>query len=156
MADIEQIKQLKHRYCACCDERYDPDGIAALFTEDGVWDGGPFGRAEGREGFREFFREVSNQVDFANHYVTNPIIEIDGNSATGCWDLWQPMVMAPDPAAPLARGEIPGELRQERRRLVIQDSRTGYPCVVSVRGWIREKKTNRRHELAVDPIRFSI
>jgi hypothetical protein len=48
-----------------------------LFTEDGVWDGGPFGRAEGREGIREFFGEVSKQVSFANHYVTNPIIETD-------------------------------------------------------------------------------
>ncbi len=47
--DIEQIKQLKHRYCAYCDEQYDPDGIASLFTEDGVWDGGPFRLAEGPE-----------------------------------------------------------------------------------------------------------
>ena len=97
--DIEQIKQLKHRYCAYCDDNYNPDGIAGLFTADGVWDGGPFGRAETRTGIRDFFADVSNQVSFANHYVCNPIIEIDGDSATGRWDPWQPMVMAPDPAA---------------------------------------------------------
>lgn len=97
--DIEQIKQLKHRYCGYCDEQYDPDGIAGLFAEDGVWDGGAFGRAEGREGIRTFFAEVSKQVNFANHYVTNSIIDIDGDGATGRWDLWQPMVIAPDPAA---------------------------------------------------------
>ncbi|MFT4564486.1 MAG: hypothetical protein ACI9BW_004253 [Gammaproteobacteria bacterium] len=97
--DVECIKQLKHRYCAYCDEQYDPDGIASLFTPDGVWEGGSFGRAEGREGIRSFFAEVSKQVSFANHYVSNPIIEIAGDTATGRWDLWQPMVMAPEPAA---------------------------------------------------------
>ncbi len=99
LVDIEQIKQLKHRYCAYCDEQYDPEGIAGLFAEDGVWEGGPFGRAEGRDGIRQFFGDVSKQVEFANHYVTNPIIDIDGDSATGRWDLWQPMVMTEGPAA---------------------------------------------------------
>ena len=99
LVDIEQIKQLKHRYCAYCDEQYNPDGIAGLFTEDGVWDGAAFGRAEGRDGIRAFFSDVSTQVEFANHYVTNPIIDIDGGTATGRWDLWQPMVTAPEPAA---------------------------------------------------------
>jgi len=99
LVDVERIKQLKHRYCAYCDEQYDPDGIAGLFTDSGVWDGGPFGRAEGREGIRRFFADVSKQVSFANHYVSNPIIEIDGDSATGRWDLWQPMVMTEGPAA---------------------------------------------------------
>ena len=97
--DVENIKQLKHRYCAFCDEQYDPDGIASLFTEDGIWDGAAFGRAEGRDGIRQFFSDVSSQVEFANHYATNPIIEIHGDTATGCWDLWQPMVSAPEPAA---------------------------------------------------------
>ena len=96
--DVEQIKQLKHRYGAFCDEHYNPEGIASLFTPEGVWDGGPFGRAEGREVIRLFFKEVSKQVSFANHYVCNPIIEIEGDAASGRWDLWQPMVMAPEPA----------------------------------------------------------
>ncbi|MGR8949460.1 MAG: nuclear transport factor 2 family protein [Gammaproteobacteria bacterium] len=97
--DVESIKQLKHRYCAFCDEQYNPDGIAGLFTEDGVWDGAAFGRAEGREAIRKFFSDVRSQIEFANHYVTNPIIEINGDTATGRWDLWQPMVSAPEPAA---------------------------------------------------------
>ena len=91
--DIERIKQLKHRYCAYCDEGYNPQGIAGLFTPDGVWDGGVFGRAEGREAIADFFSGTGTQVDFANHYVCNPVIEIDGDKASGAWDLWQPMVM---------------------------------------------------------------
>ena len=39
--DIEAIRLLKHRYCAFCDDNYDADGIAALFTENAVWDAGP-------------------------------------------------------------------------------------------------------------------
>ena len=97
--DVEQIKQLKHRYCGYCDEQYDPDGIAALFVEDGVWDGGPFGKYEGRDAIHKFFANASNLISFANHYVTNPIIEIDGDTATGRWDLWQPMVSEPETTA---------------------------------------------------------
>ena len=52
--DVEQIKQLKHRYCAYCDDSYNPKGIGSLFTENGVWDGGVFGRAETRAGNRRF------------------------------------------------------------------------------------------------------
>ena len=90
--DVECIKQLKHQYCAACDDNYNPDGIARLFTEDGVWDGGNMGIAEGRDGIKKFFANVPEIVDFAIHSVTNPIIEINGDEATGSWKLWQPMV----------------------------------------------------------------
>jgi hypothetical protein len=93
--DVEQIKQLKHRYCAYCDEGYDPDGIASLFVLDGVWDGGLFGCFEGRDAIHGFFSGASKLISFANHYVTNPVIEVDGDTATGRWDLWQPMVNEP-------------------------------------------------------------
>jgi hypothetical protein len=97
--DVEHIKQLKHRYCAFCDDDYNPQGIAGLFSEDGVWDGGAFGLAETRAGIAAFFAETSEVVSFANHYVCNPIIDIDGDKASGRWDLWQPMVMKEDDAA---------------------------------------------------------
>jgi hypothetical protein len=93
LEDIEAIKALKHQYCLHCDNDYDPDGLAGLFTEDGVWDGGLFGLAESRDGIREFFTETSKVVKFAIHHVTNPLIEVDGDTATGHWYLWQPMVM---------------------------------------------------------------
>lgn len=97
--DVECIKQLKHRYCAFCDDNYNPEGISSLFSEEGVWDGGAFGRATGRSGIREFFSNVSTSVKFANHYVTNPIIEVHLDSALGRWDLWQPMVIEGDGGA---------------------------------------------------------
>jgi ketosteroid isomerase-like protein len=56
LEDIESIKKLKARYCAHCDNNYDADGIASLFTEEAVWDGGSFGKHNGREAIRTFFR----------------------------------------------------------------------------------------------------
>ena len=93
LVDIEQIKQLKARYAAACDDDYAADDIAALFTESAVWDGGMMGVAETREGIREFFRNASSIVGFAVHGLSNPIIEVDGDEATGHWYLAQPMTL---------------------------------------------------------------
>ncbi len=90
--DVENIKQLKYEYCAQCDDSYNPKGIANLFTEDGVWDGGDFGLCEGRDAIESFFSSTPDLVEFAIHSVTNPIIQVDGDTATGSWKLWQPMV----------------------------------------------------------------
>ncbi|MGH7917200.1 MAG: nuclear transport factor 2 family protein, partial [Candidatus Binataceae bacterium] len=47
LEDIESIKRLKARYCAACDDNYNAEAIAALFTEDAIWDGAGLGKAEG-------------------------------------------------------------------------------------------------------------
>ena len=87
--DVEAIKKLKARYCVYCDEGYNAGGIAGLFTEDGVWDGGLFGCYEGRDAIRSFFQEASQMISFALHYVTNSIVEVDGDQAQGTWYLFQ-------------------------------------------------------------------
>jgi hypothetical protein len=93
LVDIEEIKQLKARYAAACDNDYEPDAIAALFAEDAIWDGGMMGYAKTRSGIREFFVNASKLVSFAVHGLSNPLIEIDGDRATGRWYLHQPMAM---------------------------------------------------------------
>ena len=85
LEDIEEIKKLKVRYSMYCDDNYNPDGIASLFTEDGVWDAGPRGVGNGREGIRKFFAGQSEMISFAVHMVMNPIIEVDGDTAKGTW-----------------------------------------------------------------------
>ena len=89
LEDVEEIKRLKARYCAFCDDSYDADAIAALFTADAVWDGGIRGRADGREEIRSFFVRASQRLPFTVHMVMNPIIEVDGDRATGIWYLFQ-------------------------------------------------------------------
>ena len=93
LIDIEEIKQLKVRYAAACDDNYKADVIAELFTEDAIWDGGMMGFARTRSGIREFFANASSLVGFAVHGLSNPLIDIDGDKATGHWYLHQPMVM---------------------------------------------------------------
>lgn len=88
---IEAIKKLKAQYCAYCDDRYDPEGIAGLFIENGVWEGESFGRHVGREAIKGFFRGVSGEIVFAAHLVLNPIIDIEADDrARGKWRLIMP------------------------------------------------------------------
>ena len=94
LEDIEAIKRLKARYCAYCDDNYNPDGIAGLFVEDGVWDGERQGRHEGRDAIRSFFVGASGIYSFALHYVLNPIIQVDGDKAHGTWYLFMPATLA--------------------------------------------------------------
>ncbi len=94
LEDIEALKQLKARYAAHCDDDYNADELALLFTADAVWDGGILGRFVGREAIREFFGSADKAVPFAIHHVTNPILEIEGDRATGSWYLWQPCTFA--------------------------------------------------------------
>ena len=82
LEDLEEIKSLKARYCAYCDDNYDADKIASLFVEDAIWDGGIRGKAEGRDEIRNFFINASGRLPFAIHMVMNPIIEVNGDTAT--------------------------------------------------------------------------
>ena len=82
LEDIEAIKILKARYGYYCDDSYNPDGISSLFIEDGVWDGGQFGRHEGRQAIHAFFHDLGrNKIGFAMHLFMNPLIEVSGDTA---------------------------------------------------------------------------
>ena len=95
----EDIRNLKAIYCDYCDKNYDPDGLASLFVEDGIWDGGKeFGRHEGRAVIHEFFSGASGSIVFAAHLVMNPLIRVsdDALSATGKWRLIMPCTVMND------------------------------------------------------------
>lgn len=94
LLDIEALKQLKYRYCAYCDDDYNPEGIASLFTENAIWDGGSIGLIKGRQSIHEFFAGSSSRVSFAIHSVSNPIIDLREDRAECQWYLWQPMVFS--------------------------------------------------------------
>ena len=81
MEDIEAIKQLKARYCEICDDNHNPNRITTLFVEDGIWEGGNFGKAQGHAAIRQLFQTFQQLISFSQHMVMNPIIDIDGNSA---------------------------------------------------------------------------
>ncbi len=99
LLDIEDIKVLKLRYAQYCDDGYNPKGIGSCFVADGIWDGGPLGYAESRDGIEAFFAATPRVVSFEVHYTTNPVIEVSGDQASGTWYLWQPMVMVAEQQA---------------------------------------------------------
>ena len=81
LEDVNAIRHLKARYAAYCDDQYNPDGLAALFTEDAVWESQGLGRFEGRDAIREFFRGASQLFTFAIHYSLNGQIDVQGDTA---------------------------------------------------------------------------
>jgi hypothetical protein len=85
LEDIEAIKKLKARYCAVCDDDHNPDRITTLFADDGIWEGGGFGKAQGHAAIRELFQGFQKLISFSQHNVMNPIIEVDGDRAKGTW-----------------------------------------------------------------------
>jgi ketosteroid isomerase-like protein len=93
LEDAEVIRNLKARYAALCDNRYDADGIAELFTDDAVWESPALGRFEGREAIRSF-KEVSGIFSFAIHYSLNGHIEVEGDTARARWYLFMPCTVA--------------------------------------------------------------
>ncbi len=92
LEDIEQIKKLKAIYCELCDagltDDRNRDALVAHFTADatvdfGMGEGSTF---EGKEGLELFFGTiVPSGVSFCMHMLHNPVIEVDGDRATGRW-----------------------------------------------------------------------
>ena len=98
--DITEIIRLKARYCRAADcgwDRPKPDsaGVADCFVADGVWDAGPgFARLTGTDAIRNYF--ATKEHPFGLHTVSNPIIHVDGDRATGQWQLLCPSIIEND------------------------------------------------------------
>jgi hypothetical protein len=100
--DVQAIQGLKARYGRLTDARYGRDGvvprpelerladeIAGLFTDDAVWDGGAgLGTCRGRDAIRRRFLDPT--LAFSWHYFVKPEIHVEGDRATGRWDILAP------------------------------------------------------------------
>lgn len=106
LEDLEAIKKLKAFYAKACDDKYNPELMMEVFTEDAVWDGGKeFGVYRGRKEICDFFRQVSGSIVFAVHYFMVPDITIEGDKAYGQWYLWQACTLEGNRAVWLAAYE---------------------------------------------------
>ena len=94
LEDIEAIKQLKARYCEICDDMHNPSRVASVFVEDAIWESADFGKAEGHAAIQELFRDFKKMFSFSQHNITNPIIEVNGDRATGMWYIMGPWTHA--------------------------------------------------------------
>jgi len=88
LEDIEALRQLKYRYCRAADDNYDGELVASLFTEDGIWDGGTFGRFQGRAEIAARFNDSKGVFAYVSHQVGNPHIVVDGDRAICDWYLF--------------------------------------------------------------------
>ncbi|KEQ54383.1 nuclear transport factor 2 family protein [Sphingobium chlorophenolicum] len=81
MNDLENIRQLLADYCFATD-----NGVTArwvgCFAEDVVWDGGPFGRFEGKAAARAYHEGAGDAVLNYRHINTNHVIAVEGDHAT--------------------------------------------------------------------------
>jgi hypothetical protein len=93
LEDIEAIKQLKVRYSHICDDMHNPDAIASVFAEDGVWESADFGTATGHAEIRALFSNFRDLFTFSQHNMTNPLIEVNGDRATGVWYIMGPWTL---------------------------------------------------------------
>ena len=100
---VQEIHNLKARYAELVDARYTQQGpkpaeevahiadeIVGLFSEDAVWDGGAdLGCWQGRDEIRKRFLDPT--LRFTLHYFVKPQIHVDGDRATGRWDILAPV-----------------------------------------------------------------
>lgn len=89
LEDVEQIRRLKAKYCAGCDDDHNPDTLIALFHDDAVWEATSNGRFEGRDSIYGFFADLraSGRIRNSAHHAINPDIEVAGDTATAHWRL---------------------------------------------------------------------
>ena len=89
LEDIEAIRKLKARYCAACDDNHNEATLGTLFAEDATWEASNMGLAAGRKAIQEKLGAVgkSGRIRNSAHHAINPIIEVDGDRATGHWRL---------------------------------------------------------------------
>jgi len=92
LEDIEAIKKLKATYCRLCDAGLDQERnlreLLSHFDKNARADFGVGEAAifEGEAGLETFLGElVPGAVSFCKHMVHNPIIEVNGDTATGEW-----------------------------------------------------------------------
>ncbi len=153
LEDLEAIRRLKAKYGQLCDARYDnrkmemkseaevegiARGIAALFTEDGVWDGGEkLGIARGRE--KIYLRFKDSAFRFAVHYFVMPDITVEGSRARARWYLWQPATLKDNTAVWMSGYEDDEYVKADGRWLQSYMKVTLYFLTGYGQGWMKQR-----------------
>jgi ketosteroid isomerase-like protein len=113
LEDVERICDLKAAYCAACDDDHDGEAVAALFVDEGTWGTTLGADCRSPAEIRRHFGQIraSGRMQYSTHMVTNPVVEVSGDSAVGSWSF---AMMYTDPAG--RRFRILGFYRDEFTR----------------------------------------
>lgn len=86
-ADYHELKEVRYRYSRHIDAM-EWERMAAQFTEDAVCRYEGFGEYEGRDEIAAFGREeLEPSVEYSRHEASMPVLDVDGDEATGNWYL---------------------------------------------------------------------
>jgi hypothetical protein len=90
----EAIKDITYQYALNINQGWNgieinPEALLNVFTEDAVWESSVMKiNVSGVENIIKSLKEETKSVMFAMHSYSNPVIKINGNSATGNWLFW--------------------------------------------------------------------
>lgn len=91
LEDIEAIKKLQATYGHFVDQGWNSkqfQDVSHFFTEEATFECAAFGiNAKGNKQISESLK-LAGVFAIAQHSFTNPIIDVDGDNATGKWLLW--------------------------------------------------------------------
>ena len=94
LEDIEAIKNVTARYSfdvnkGWNDKKIDVEAMPFIFAKDAIWESKDMNTSvKGVEQIMLDLLESTKNVEFSMHSFTNPIIEVDGDTATGNWLFW--------------------------------------------------------------------
>jgi hypothetical protein len=95
LEDLEAIRHLTAQYAHIVDKGYNGKGklngeaLRPIFTKDATWTNAAFrAQAEGIDNIIVLLEKSTEAFAFAMHSFTNPVIEVDGDTAKATWLLW--------------------------------------------------------------------
>jgi hypothetical protein len=118
LEDIEAIKKLKNMYCYLADagiagDETKMDELVAHFTEDAWVDFSEFGIHKGQKAIEAFYKEiVARTLSYSAHMVSNPMIEVDNDTASGNWYVFVPCTLRQSEKATWLQGKYEEEYRK--------------------------------------------
>ncbi|MEO6600247.1 MAG: nuclear transport factor 2 family protein [Polyangiaceae bacterium] len=89
LEDLEQIRDLMSRYAVATSKGQNSrvvevEQLPSIFASDATWEG-PSQRVTGLENIMEGLRSATAHIEYSTHVFSNPVLTLDGDSASGTW-----------------------------------------------------------------------
>jgi len=99
LIDKEAIREMMNEWFYLVDDSNAVEALDRFTTEDVTFDGGSLGKADSKEEWIEMTKVIfKEELLFTRHLVSNEIIRIEGDKATGRWYLNCPTINGNDEA----------------------------------------------------------